>query len=539
MLDRKEERIKLITPKITDDKEHIVFSDIYTSAKTRRVDKLIKWIQDGYIDTFGICSGYCLGFLFQGCNPITLLAAEGEISTVDFLMNTFGAHINPNLPAFGFALVGNVNEVNKLFKQGANSSNVVKYYAMGGWTFEVDDLIQKGASIFKAIIGYGLVGNDIEVEKLLKILTPDNLNEGLNCALFAYGCAGIEITCPKIQALIAKGAHPKHLIRGHAYGGHFDKLTPLLQGQLLQGNGDNIIIQERINSAIEGAYSAGFPSPEIDLMLLNEGGDRYRAIISLGQSGNLPKIRKLLHDTPVQQLKTMIKGAIEGLAYAGNIPCVDWLSKGFGERTLIAFNAYKTWKYLSTEAGIHRILTFTSNDDLKNLIAAHAKTLNVSFEGNPVFLANATLARINDPRFYLKLNYVQAKAVSTSGIKAFLLQGSSVLEGSKKGPKTIPALPHDIFWDFISLFLLKLSKPESQYVYLAFHEWLKSERRKAASDLWFDEKRQAAIRRANEQYNERTSCILFGKPLRKLIKAGKAHKNESELEIKTLFLRNG
>ncbi|MHB1221199.1 MAG: hypothetical protein ACYC0J_04320 [Gammaproteobacteria bacterium] len=131
-----------------------LFKKIYMLAKEKNKAVLAAMVADG------------LGISYQNSTVIELLAKEGDVESVEFLISEF--HQSLNAAVLGYASGGYEMEMNRLIARGANIDEAVLGCARRNDYLAVETLLQQDASEEKALIGFAECG---EVAKIQEFLT--------------------------------------------------------------------------------------------------------------------------------------------------------------------------------------------------------------------------------------------------------------------------------------------------------------------------------------------------------------------------------
>jgi hypothetical protein len=116
-----------------------------------------------------LANGGSIHIRHGGFIPVILLAKEGSIDAVEFLLNKFAANIN--CAANGYARAGLVDSVEDLIRRSRSSIDAaVSGYARAGLVKQVDGLLFRGASISFAMSGYVSGGHFKDEKPALRIL---------------------------------------------------------------------------------------------------------------------------------------------------------------------------------------------------------------------------------------------------------------------------------------------------------------------------------------------------------------------------------
>lgn len=250
---------------------------------------------------------------YDGENTVKLLAAKGEVSVVNLLLQKYGANVRSAL--YGYALAGNDDQVDALVQQyGAFPDKVASGYARGNCYQKVEEWIAKGATLDSAVEGYARNKDYKHVEEMLA------RGASIHRAVSAYARAG---DTAAVQNLIMRGASPASAIFSYTLSGYTDEANQLRLYIELLGKLDpsQKIDEKRIKRAILIAHATCGQVEQV-CALINEDNIK-EAIFAFASGGHVNAVNELL-SLPGADYADLHE-AIKGYAMEGRVAEVEKL----------------------------------------------------------------------------------------------------------------------------------------------------------------------------------------------------------------------
>lgn len=358
-------------------KEETLFEKIYRFAKEKNKEALIKIVEENG----------CIDILQRGYTPIMRLAKEGNVASVEFLLNTFNASRND--AALGYAWGGYIEHVNQQIKQGANRNSAVFGYAIGGDVERTNQLIKQGAGRNSAVLGYACGGHIEQVDQLIE--------RGASCndAVLGYAYGGY---VEQVNQLIEQRASLDFAASGYAEGGYVEQVDQLIE----QGASRN--------DAVYG-YAMGGHVEQVNQQIAL-GASRDSAVNGYAISGHVEQVNQQI------ELGASRDDAVNGYAEGGHGEQVNQQIK-LGANRNSAVKGYMHGGYMKP-ANVLRLMAFTEDEELRKLLAERAKKNDDSLD---IDVLQAKATRLNNIMREYQLGFNQAQSLTIQGTRAWLLQG--------------------------------------------------------------------------------------------------------------------
>ncbi len=358
------------------------FLKIYQLVKEKNEPKLNEMVKQGI----------CIGRYYNEHNVISLLAKEGDIDSVNFLLNKFKANLNDAV--FGYACGGHVDAVNKLLAEGASIDYAIRGYAYAGQVDMVNKLLAQGTRVCVAIAiqGYALGGHVDEINKLIEVPCPDFYREEAICS-YAFRGQVDEVN----KLLLKQGGSYDYCmaIEGYAYGGHIDEVNKLINDPSLS----KLEKKTYRLSAIRG-YALGGYVDEVNTLILQHEFHKEAldaAVYAYARGGHLD-----LTDNPTDQ-NADPKILMGGFARSWHIAEVNGLI-AMGISYSSAVSGYLLDRQPGKE-NLLRLMSFTDDKKLRQLLAEEAHKKNNLLDINDLISKSEMIREMS---LYYGLDYNEA-----------------------------------------------------------------------------------------------------------------------------------
>jgi hypothetical protein len=418
--------------------------------------------------------GIGLNAIYGIYTPIMLLAEQNDVYSVEFLMSKF--QISSYYAVWGYALGGNVDEVNMMLAQGASIHQAVQGYAAAGNVSEVNKLLARGANIDSAIQFYAFSHRIKETEELIARDAPSEEVKKVRkqAALLGYALNGC---FQQVDELLSQGVEPNSAAFGYAMGGFVDKVNVLLE------RGADI------NYAAMGYAFSGNIDQVNNLITRDAKVDTIA--FALATAGYVKEVNNLIERGANPDF------AVKGYAHAFNTCEVNCLITK-GARLDKAVEGFVVGKHLN-DRNILRLLSLIKNEDLRTLIINKAKEENINLN---IEALQSQAIRTEKIMHAYKLDYAQARSLTIPHAREWLLQGHQLIKSRR--------IIEEIYWN-ISSFLLGLSQYNSKIVFQAVHEkWFQGIVSNFNSNITMfpsKEKRIEKMKEIKSQYERRKSMV--------------------------------
>lgn len=372
----------MLIPSDTQSEEKKLFETIYRLAEAKDSDGLTQ------IEA----AGNSLGIIQNGYSPVMLLAQHGKYEAVEFLIDNFKANLN--FAVKGYALGGHVHLVNQLIASGASRSEAAREYAQAGRFEQVNQLLAAGASQDLVVLGYACGGYIEQVNQLISAGARQDL------AVKGFAYKGYD---KQVDKLLAQVASRNSAAKGYACCGRVDKVNALLAAGA------------EINAATEGyAYSGNFEQVN---QLLAAGANPKFAVRGYAISGYVKQVNQLLAEGASRNT------AIKWYAYCGHFSQVNQLIAEGGKK-LNAAIGYSDNYLLNNHEGTLRIASYVDDDETRKLVISEAASKINNLNQESMFEKATKINRIMSK---YQLNYKQAKSLTVTGARTWLLQGQALV----------------------------------------------------------------------------------------------------------------
>lgn len=380
---------------LSQKKEKSIVQRICSLARLQNEEALTKLVN----------AGVCLDVLEKGSNAVMLLAKEGNKKAVEFLMDTFKS--NRNSVVRGYAQGGFVDLVNEQIEAGASPEYAVWGYAETGNVKQVNALIDKNARKHYAVLGYASIGYVDQVNQL----TVGGQYEGYALKGYAYG--GYEDQVSKIISISNKG----WAVNGYACAGRFDQVNALLI------NGGPALLSD----AVAGYAYSGYDKRVEEL--LSKGASVDAALAGYARSGRIAQADEL---DPSRYNRI----ALSEYAESCNIDQINKYVTTDDDKEAVLI-AYTKMGFLKKMEEAMRLASLTDYPLLRWRMLLLASQSNPGYDVRKLDERATTLNKIMKD---YHLSYKQAQALEIKGLRAWMLQGQSMVKDEKFPPELFLAI---------------------------------------------------------------------------------------------------
>jgi hypothetical protein len=398
-----------------NDNESLMIN-IYRLAKERN-KKTLQEIVD---------SGKSISIFEGQYNAIMLLAKEGNVEAVDFLVSNFNA--SPYHALQGYALCGDEKKVNELLNLlgGKAVCDAIRGYAQGGHVDKVNMLLDMYRDC-----GYDLEGYDLEGYAL-----GGHVNE--------------------VDKLIEAGAEPDFAVRGYAKSGRVNEVNKQIEAD-----------PEKIGKALLG-YAEGGNVNELEELLRTSKlvlpNSELPVLIEHYLLGGHVDIAEKL----IAASESIDRNSLVGLyAKAG---CIGEVNKLIADGALRkkAASGYIQGHYSNTLTNLPYLLTLTHDQELCELIVnGKKKIIYPMISTMPVGEDSKTIQYVFKISGKLKqlmqenaLDYSQATTYLDVGANNWLIQGLQLTTQrdvhGKLVQNNLPILPKELY-SYLTRFVTRMS----------------------------------------------------------------------------------
>lgn len=436
-----------------------------------------------------LSQGYSVGLRVNGITAVEILAMDGDVDAVNFLLDHFCAGMSS--AARGYARAGNVEQVEALLDLGASMNAALEGYAISQMHEYVDGLIRRGAEIYHAVYGYAQVNavarlknlDDLLVEKIKsmhsmaeKFLVRENMENAKKLGFIK--ASNIAAMTALMEDAASVG---NNLIMALADAGQFDLVEACI---------DRPDDRKRaIRYAAEG-YAMGGYQDQVE-RLLQSGAEMSDAICGYAKSGLLRYAIELIKKSDNKEDAYL--DLINGLMHAGQVldcneyfqMCIrefKWFSKIRNDDIAGNLNGYR---YSMEAADMYsddrmclRILSFSNSEKMLQLLVETLEYYDSNHQGKYQLLA-AKAREINRWMNEYDLGYSNAlKIISlTESERVWCLQGDQMTkrrDENDEPTQALPIIPYEIFLS-ITAKMLGLSVKNTELVVAALHENMMAE----------------------------------------------------------------
>ncbi len=355
--------------------------------------------------------------------PIMLLAKQGNVGAVNFLINNFGGSLD--LAVMGYALGGNEEQVNGLLAAGADPLLALTGYAFSPLDCEkkITSLLHsqclKNEEVYTSLLieGAAFHGNYVRVKILVKEFQnkpnrPDgNLSKLVAAAILGYAMGGhTEMVAAMHNSKNSKEIFLNPALTGYAVMGLVKEVNNLI-------NADKANFQDHINYVITH-YAMGGNFSEVN-NLLSRGASKQSAVHGYAWGGYSEKVNEMINISNTSVDDTMISFAMMGYAKGGHIDQINQLvTRGISEET--ACNFYVQYSTLINPRKILFLLSATKNNQLRKRLAIAFEQRYPNTDMNLIQQKNLCLMNIMKNT---QLGFYEAKLFLKPEIIMWLIQG--------------------------------------------------------------------------------------------------------------------